>query len=125
MTRQSDAIVREMNLLFEQLQVEFAHRLVAKLQRPPGEGGTPVDTGYARSRWVIAELGGQIDVINDAPYIMRLNDGWSRQAPAGFIERCIDEVIAEMNLVISRPIRILEHSGAVFEYFPAATRGAA
>lgn len=96
-----------------QLKQEFGRRLVEKLR-----AATPVDTGYARSRWVVAELGDQIDVLNDAPYIMRLNDGWSKQQAAGFIERCIDETIAEMQIVITRPTRILIAEGELFEYHP-------
>lgn len=119
MTRQSDAVLRSLQRIFESVKLELARRIVAKLQRPPEQGGTPVDTGYARSRWVIAELGPNIDIVNDAPYIMRLNDGWSKQAPMGFIERCIDEALAEMGVVVSRPIRILTDGGEVFDYYPA------
>jgi hypothetical protein len=75
---------------------------------------TPVDTGRARSNWRAA-LGGpftkQLDetsatgaigqaesvingrgpgqtiyISNNVPYIRRLNEGWSAQAPAGFVE---------------------------------------
>lgn len=79
---------------------------------------TPVATGRARSNW-IASLGspsrdvvppldspqqvvsqaeaviqrrgrGQdIYISNNLPYIGRLNEGWSAQAPAGFVERAI------------------------------------
>jgi hypothetical protein len=103
-----------LNASVAELKREFGRRLVEKLK-----AATPVDTGYARSRWVVAELGPQIDVLNDAPYIMRLNDGWSGQAAAGFIERCIDEVVAEMQIVITRPTRILIAEGELFEYHPA------
>lgn len=83
---------------------------------------TPVDTGRARSNWIIsigdssllelptsgalksaaetqighgtAILGtynGQqvIYITNGLPYIERLNEGWSHQAPAGFVEAAI------------------------------------
>ncbi len=92
---------------------------------------TPVDTGYARSRWVASAgapgggavghanakqsgvdrdrvkpssmatpgsgmawldsyaLSGKIYIANDAPYIGRLNAGWSSQAPSGFVETAI------------------------------------
>jgi len=52
---------------------------------------TPVDTGFARSRWrnnkSVFRIGGQIT--NDAPYITYLNQGGSKQAPAFFIERVL------------------------------------
>lgn len=76
---------------------------------------TPVDTGRARTNWqmgsgtpatgtVDAVLGvaasftraqstaqthkqGSIFITNNLPYIGRLNDGWSKQAPANFVEQ--------------------------------------
>lgn len=78
---------------------------------------TPVDTGRARSNWQVeldqpatgtvapvgaaeaiarAEAkvqgstpGGTIHITNNLPYIGRLNEGWSAQAPAGFVERAV------------------------------------
>lgn len=74
---------------------------------------TPVDTGRARSNWLpslnvpevsIVEPGGKKDISgtltqfsitdtilisNNLPYIRRLNDGYSKQAPAGFVEDAI------------------------------------
>lgn len=78
---------------------------------------TPVDTGQARSNWNVslgspsfvtrptegrsgdaalqrgvraigrAQAGQGIHIANGLPYIQRLNEGWSAQAPSGFIER--------------------------------------
>lgn len=78
---------------------------------------TPVDTGQARSNWNVgiggpdystrptegrsgsnalqrgvrkaksAKNGQGIHISNGLPYINRLNNGWSKQAPAGFVER--------------------------------------
>jgi HK97 gp10 family phage protein len=55
---------------------------------------TPIDTGYARSRWghiVKTERDGFVTGIinNDAPYIGILNTGWSKQAPRFFIEKTL------------------------------------
>jgi len=54
---------------------------------------TPIDTGYARSRWVydIKEINNEIVgvITNDADYIEYLNQGSSKQAPAFFIERTL------------------------------------
>lgn len=33
----------------------------------------------------------KIYITNNLPYIQRLNDGWSTQAPAGFVEKAIDK----------------------------------
>jgi hypothetical protein len=46
---------------------------------------TPVDTGYAKSRW--RQEGKAI--VNDADYIDRLNAGSSKQAPAYFVEATV------------------------------------
>jgi flagellin-like hook-associated protein FlgL len=55
---------------------------------------TPIDTGYARSRWTYSykkdEQGNVIGLINnDADYIGILNTGWSKQAPRFFIEKTL------------------------------------
>jgi hypothetical protein len=58
---------------------------------------TPVDTGFARSQWKFDvktnENGDSVGVIsNGAPYIKRLNDGYSRQAPRFFIEKTLSQI---------------------------------
>jgi len=98
----------------------------AELVSAPSEGGTPVDTGWARANWVpaigaangalagtreaaergninlsLAQRGlaliatryklqqGPVFISNGVPYIGQLNDGSSRQAPAGFVQSAI------------------------------------
>lgn len=81
---------------------------------------SPVDTGRFRGNWQVdigrdplAELEGadksgagtisrgaatikgaapfrEVIIANNLPYGPRLNDGWSRQAPAGFVEAAVD-----------------------------------
>ncbi len=58
----------------------------------------PVDTGWAQARWGVPEYGGIWEVSEDGlsitqgasidpyEYIIRLNEGSSTQAPAGFID---------------------------------------
>lgn len=92
--------------------------------------GTPVDTGRARSNWIVAldgpssavidaytpgeagstagsnthaaldqgagvirnyRMGQEIHITNNLPYIQRLNDGYSAQAPANFVEQAVME----------------------------------
>lgn len=80
---------------------------------------TPVDTGRARANWQVnigspatgtreptdqsgqaaieqgkTEIaqykgGSAIHITNNLPYIGRLNDGWSAQAPSGFVEKAV------------------------------------
>ena len=105
----------------------MALEITNELLRPPSEGGTPVDTGWARANWVpsigvsfdmdlrgvtpdasdVARAGGQqeagiasllgytielgeVFISNNVPYIVRLNDGSSTQAPAMFVETAIE-----------------------------------
>ena len=41
--------------------------------------------------------GETIFITNNAPYIQRLNDGYSSQAPAGFVESAVSQAKAELN----------------------------
>jgi hypothetical protein len=47
---------------------------------------SPVDTGRFRSNWqtVTEDFSGSVS--NNLPYAERLADGWSKQAPAGWID---------------------------------------
>ncbi len=100
--------------------------IAANLRKAPSEGGTPVDTGWARANWIAsvgdsprepvgtpdnissaegeqsASLGtvltytrdkGKLFITNNVPYINRLNDGHSKQAPAGFVQRAIEQAL--------------------------------
>ncbi|MGK2911230.1 MAG: hypothetical protein ACSLE1_15725 [Sphingobium sp.] len=52
---------------------------------------TPVDTGAARQGWQLDNgPGGAMEISNSVPYIGKLNDGHSKQAPTGFIEAAVD-----------------------------------
>lgn len=84
---------------------------------------TPVDTGHARANWQVGidfeptdELaeedkagqatiskgksklaekkpGQTIHLSNNVPYINKLNQGWSAQAPSGFIQKAVNQAI--------------------------------
>lgn len=47
---------------------------------------TPKATGRAAGGWMVDTNGPNPIVENNVEYIGRLNDGWSQQAPAGFVE---------------------------------------
>lgn len=53
---------------------------------------TPVDTGYAKSRWTIDTTDSGFDINNDADYISYLELGHSQQAPAGMLGITMEEV---------------------------------
>lgn len=74
---------------------------------------TPVDTGRARANWLPSlnvpssktvepggkeeintalnsfKIGDTVFITNNLPYIRRLNEGYSKQAPAGFVDSAI------------------------------------
>lgn len=53
---------------------------------------TPVDTGRARGNWQVEFNGPQSATIsNNLPYIERLENGWSQQAPAGMVRVTLSE----------------------------------
>lgn len=82
---------------------------------------TPVDTGRARSNWIPSlntpdtrtvepgqkpdaeaaisayKLADTIYISNSLPYIQRLNEGHSKQAPAGFVDIAVRTGVATVN----------------------------
>ena len=51
------------------------------------EEATPVDTGNAKASWRLVKFSKErYKIINDVPYIVFLNAGSSKQAPAFFVE---------------------------------------
>lgn len=80
-----DGAFKKLKLEGEKLTKEQARKQVASMQKDLRDA-TPVDTGYARSRWKTTEVGEVFLVENDAPYIQYLNAGTSKQAPSHFVE---------------------------------------
>jgi hypothetical protein len=58
---------------------------------------TPIDQGRARAGWQQRGSGTNISVENRVPYIQRLEQGYSRQAPRGFVQQAITATIAKTN----------------------------
>lgn len=105
----------------------LAHRIVSGLRQTPPTG-TPVDTGHARSNWLVGigspaggPVGsklrvvdnisrslaliqswklsrGDINISNNVDYIEKLDDGYSKQSPADFVEKVVDEAIRRVGL---------------------------
>ena len=53
---------------------------------------TPVDTGYAKSRWKKSGSINNREIQNDADYIEYLDEGSSRQAPKGMTGPAIRKI---------------------------------
>tara|TARA_R110002167_G_scaffold93122_2_gene249823 strand:+ start:20235 stop:20648 length:414 start_codon:yes stop_codon:yes gene_type:complete len=117
----------------EQVIRKLTLDVVANLTKAPSQGGTPVDTGWARANWIAnvsspstdvvgspgqagparaaqaASLGrvlgyklaaGPVFISNNVPYIIRLNDGSSKQAPAGFVQAAIQLAVLQLRAAI-------------------------
>lgn len=121
-TPQTDRIIAALTATVEKAAKALILEIDANLKRPPSLGGTPVDTNHARASWIpsvgspsaveasgsssaahdagVAAVltykieDGALYVSNNAGYIGRLNLGSSTQAPAGFVEACIDQAVA-------------------------------
>lgn len=76
----------------QQVQREFDKRRRADFQLKSAtmlkalKEATPVDTGFARDQWTIVYAGDSAKLFNPVPYIEKLNEGHSKQAPALFVE---------------------------------------
>lgn len=54
--------------------------------------GTPVDTGAARNGWQLDDsIKLAPEIYNTVPYIGKLNQGHSKQSPAGFVDAVVDK----------------------------------
>jgi hypothetical protein len=53
---------------------------------------TAVDTGYARASWNLDKYNNGFTLSNNAPYIGRLDEGWSKQHPRGFTEPTLNAI---------------------------------
>lgn len=117
MGKQSVAIGNQLRASIATIVKTTVLEIDANLRASPDQGGTPVDTGNARARWVpniatparggdhdagvASVLGykigdGPVFESNDADYITALNNGHSKQAPALFVETAVDKALATM-----------------------------
>lgn len=68
---------------------------------------TPILTGNARSRWTrtppgLSAFGTEQVIANDAPYIVKLEYGYSRQAPEGMARITAAESQERMDAIVAR-----------------------
>lgn len=125
MTRNIRVVINSLDKYINLVLRALVLDITANLQRAPSEGGTPVDTGWARANWIpqigqpaagtagspenvsaaasesgkaavaagYSYLNGPAHITNNVPYIVRLNEGSSKQAPSGFVQRAIIKAI--------------------------------
>lgn len=77
----------------------------------PGEGGNTAGVNaqaamdQARAKIAQVQHGQEVHITNNLDYIQRLNDGWSAQAPAGFVEEAVNHgvsVVRRAKVVVSK-----------------------
>ena len=61
---------------------------------------TPIDQGRARRGWKQRQLGSQQIIENQVPYIERLERGYSKQAPRGFVKQAMTATINKTKRII-------------------------
>ena len=119
-TAEVTRLVSDLDRFIARAMTIFAINLHANLVKE-----TPVSTGWARANWQLKvgspttkPLGsrerppalnttpdidytdpsqGKVFVFNNVPYINELNAGSSRKAPAGFVEKAIEEALASVS----------------------------
>ena len=81
----------------------------------------PVDTGWAQQRWGVPEYGGVWETrdagltiehgssIEPYEYIERLNEGSSKQAPAGFIDAAAAKAEVDLQTAVEQAVNKLEN----------------
>ena len=116
MSKRVDNIMVQLIDYTDEIMQDLAFSIHGQLVDKPPKG-TPIDTGYASSKWwfavsslpgidggaentqVVASYtlnDGPIFIYNDTPYISRLNAGWSKQSPAFFVEDAADENVLKI-----------------------------
>lgn len=71
---------------------------------PEGAAEEAISQGISEILGSTLDYGTAIHITNNLPYIRRLNDGYSKQAPAGFVERAVVEariIIDKSDLISS------------------------
>ena len=128
MTESVKELLKDLDEFVDGLIRKLTFDITSILGGPAINGGTPIDTGWARSNWIpsvgqpvkdpagsklavtrapqtagMQELlaytreKGKVFISNNVPYIGRLNDGSSDQAPAGFVQRAIVKAITDLS----------------------------
>ena len=86
---------------FTKGNLEKLVRAVAQLKQE-----SPVDTGRFRDSWQKSIESLKASVFNDLPYAERLADGWSQQAPKGWVQT----IAANLKPYAEAQARIIEKS---------------
>lgn len=75
-------------------QVSTARSITSEINRLDQNGGSTISLGQSRIN--TRPRGATIYICNNVPYIQRLNDGYSAQAPAGFVQLAVRAAVAHV-----------------------------
>lgn len=64
-----------------------------------------IDYGRANQAFIRVKAGDTLYLANSTPYIKRLNEGWSKQAPARFVEMTVEGVENDVKKYAEQAIR--------------------
>ncbi len=95
-----DLIGSENVLADLQKEVDQFSQFVATTFKSQVVPRTPIDTGRARRGWQQRQMGRQQIIENQVPYIERLERGYSRQAPRGFVKQAMTATINKTKGII-------------------------
>lgn len=70
-------------------QLTFSEPAAGVLPVPSAKELSSRENITSASELLRSYAGQEIHIANNLPYIRRLNEGWSDQAPAGFVEACM------------------------------------
>ena len=77
-------------------EIDSLKALVANTFTSEVKSRTPIDQGRARRGW--QQRSSQIE--NRVPYIERLEKGYSKQAPSGFVNQAISATVSKTKRII-------------------------
>ena len=133
-----DQAIKKLNNLTLYINSKYAAARFAVNLANELSSQTPIDTGAARSNWAISvdvpdtsfdkgKTDGRIKskpvsrlnnfrtlfITNNAPYIVRLNEGHSPQAPARFVERAVFNSVNKFQRIIQNDLRSFANRGSL------------
>lgn len=73
--------------------VDSVDRTTRDAPGAPGQGATDSINRGAAAIGGLDKFGAVINISNSLPYIERLNEGYSAQAPAGFVEKAAQQAV--------------------------------
>lgn len=84
-------LTKEVEQFFSLVASEFKTQVTAR---------TPIRSGQARRGWQQRQFARQQIVENQVPYIERLENGYSKQAPNGFVKQAITATVNKTKRII-------------------------